>query len=407
MPVNPYLLNQAANPGPAPIDSFLPAFRGAQDRRFQKEAFAQENEMRLAEMKMKWQQYVTKQRDTQKAEENQSAFQQEFAAIPPDDPDYGMKVHRLATQYGVDLKGASLIPKPGEAKAPEIATFQVGRQIVQTTVGSPEYERLVADPGAILRNTPSSGDFGEGTDKYVWAAYKSPGSDKVKFGRLTDAEIRGIEAQGGEVMPVGEAPDQVAQYLGGGTAKELADQFVQVNSLIRTGNNILEVANQTPESVGWAGEAVNLGYTLVDNANRMIGMVAPETPKSQFIEENSGLFGSVAADNSELRSLIYDLAYAYMAGRHGQEGRGLSDQDVKFAINIISASTPVALNRNIRRAINETINVYNDRFRALSGGKYEGQFGDFESLSESKPTMDEVVTDQKRRRYNPATGTLE
>src|SRR5690606_5462419 len=121
--------------------------------------------------------------------------------IPPDDPDYGMKVHRLATQYGVDLKGASLIPKPGEAKAPEIATFQVGKQIVQTTVGSPEYERLVADPNAILRNTPSSGDFGEGEEKLVpWSgAYADIDGRQVPIFR--DGRGNAFMAGGAPVPP--------------------------------------------------------------------------------------------------------------------------------------------------------------------------------------------------------------
>lgn len=75
MAINQHLLNQAANPGPAPIDSFLPAFRGAQDRRIKHQALAQENESRLAKMKMDWTKYVQEQREKQAAADRETRVQ--------------------------------------------------------------------------------------------------------------------------------------------------------------------------------------------------------------------------------------------------------------------------------------------------------------------------------------------
>ena len=111
MAVNPNLLAQAIQPQPTAFDAFVPAFQKSQDRIDKRQLAAQENETRLQEMKLKWSEYHQKHQDTQ----NQAAFQREFAALDPNDPEDGMTVHRLSTRYGVDPKGTSLIPKPEEA----------------------------------------------------------------------------------------------------------------------------------------------------------------------------------------------------------------------------------------------------------------------------------------------------
>lgn len=411
--INPHLLNQAAQGTPAPLASFVPAFNQGMENKMRRDMVQDERDARLAETKLKWTQYVQEQQATQQEQDNRAQFEQEFGALDPKSPTYGRDAARLATMYGQDLEGASLMGSQ-QSQQPKLVTFQTtGGKMVQAMEGTPEHAALVADPEAIMRSTPGATDFGDkGKDGTVWAAYKKPGSETVEFGRFTDSQILAMKESGGQVMPVGQAPEDVAKFLGGDkTKKELADKFVETQALVRTGQQILDVVKESPESVGWAGNAVGLGYTLMENANRLIGLASPDTPKDKFLKDNIGVFEGAALGNAELQSLIYDVAYSYMAAVKGQSGRGLSDQDLKNGLRIIVASTPAGISQNIRRALEEAVNVYQDKFRALSGRGYGGEFGELERFrvpgQSDEQTMDEKVTQDKIMHYDPETGTLE
>jgi hypothetical protein len=124
-----------ASPPESSLSAFLPAFQESRNASLKAAALEQERESRLMDRMMDWNKYISDQKTQSDAAANKEAFQAEFDALDPTAEDYGTQVHRIATKYGQEIEGSSLIPKKSDVK-PEVEASNVRAGIQQALNGN-------------------------------------------------------------------------------------------------------------------------------------------------------------------------------------------------------------------------------------------------------------------------------
>ena len=154
---------------------------------------------------------------------------------------------------------------------------------------------------------------------------------------------------------------------------EYQTKLAATENLVMAGNKVLESLDTEPDATTAVGELLGSIANVKANvgaAARVLG-IDPEKSYTEngvrfgFKEEHfDDIFTEFSIKSSVNKSRILDLAYL-AAARRGQEGRGLSDRDVKIFSEIIGGSgAPQARYAKLEAYLNDTVeefNLYRDR----------------------------------------------
>lgn len=154
---------------------------------------------------------------------------------------------------------------------------------------------------------------------------------------------------------------------------EYQTKLAATENLVMAGNKILESLDTDPDATTAVGELLGSIANVKANvgaAARALG-IDPEKSYTEdgirygFNEDHfSDIFDEFAVKSSVNKSRILDLAYL-AAARRGQEGKGLSDRDVKIFAEIIGGSgSPKSRYARLEAYLEGTVeefNLYRDR----------------------------------------------
>jgi hypothetical protein len=208
-----------------------------------------------------------------------------------------------------------------------------GRVVGQVRVGSAEYNEALQDPQLFLDEKGSG-----------------------LAGGITYETLLGLKESGVQDINT-----------------EYQTKLAATENLIMAGNKILETLDTEPDKTTAVGELLGSIANVKANvgaAARALG-IDPEKSYTEdgirygFNEDHfSDIFDEFAVKSAVNKSRILDLAYL-AAARRGQEGKGLSDRDVKVFSEIIGGSgSPKARYAKLEAYLDGTVeefNLYRDR----------------------------------------------
>jgi hypothetical protein len=203
-----------------------------------------------------------------------------------------------------------------------------GRVVGQVRVGSEEYNKAFENPELFL-DEKGSGLAGG-----------------ITYGTLLGLKESGVQ----------------------GINTEYQTRLEATENLIMAGNKILESLDTEPDANTAVGELLGSIANVKANvgaAARALG-IDPEKSYTEdgirygFNEDHfSDIFDEFAVKSAVNKSRILDLAYL-AAARRGQEGKGLSDRDVKTFSEIIGGSgPPKARYAKLEAYLNGTVEEFN------------------------------------------------
>lgn len=383
MPINPYLLNQAAKGTPSPISSFLPAFQQAQDRQLKQDLLQEERGMRLAKMKQDWTEYVQEQKDRASAEENKAAFQSEISGLDPSNPGDYNTIASAASKYGQDMP-SYLKPKTG-TEADDVATFQVGSDIVQAVVGTKDYNELVRNPDAILRNKPSGSEFNKEPDvpKQVPHSHARLSDGRQVPLVQTPDGYRMVDNRGG-YSPIPDGAEIVAGSISGtsgdfsSTKAQEGFQDRQIDTMNYVGmvGDALELLTNEPDVNTWAARGAALVNDLQQEAKTLGETLGVDIPDGVFdVEGYQNTFDELGIQNARMKSLVVSIA-AQKAIANNPGGR-ISDKDMDIAIREIGADSkdPRAFKQVLFDSAKRSVRTLRNEYKVKTGKELNEDFG--------------------------------
>lgn len=208
-----------------------------------------------------------------------------------------------------------------------------GRVVGQVRVGSEEYNKAFEDPRLFL--DPKGSGLAGGIDYRTLLGLKESGVQDINT--------------------------------------EYQTKLAATENLVMAGNKILETLDTEPDATTKVAELLGGIENVKANAvaaARVLG-IDPEKSYTEdgvrfgFKEEHfEDIFSKFAIKSAVTKSRILDLAYL-AAERRGQEGRGLSDRDIKIFSDIIGGSgSPKARYEKLKAYLEgsvEDFNLYRDR----------------------------------------------
>lgn len=137
--------------------------------------------------------------------------------------------------------------------------------------------------------------------------------------------------------------------------KKAKESFEKLSSDAQTffnsGNKLLEGLDNNKAAATIVGTISGIGSTIYQNVEESAKALGFPAEKVQDFEN---IFSENSIASSKMKSQILDLAYQAAKFR-GQEGRGLSDRDVKIFSQIIGSNKPAAEKAAVLRDYMDTI----------------------------------------------------
>jgi hypothetical protein len=137
-------------------------------------------------------------------------------------------------------------------------------------------------------------------------------------------------------------------------------------TFFNSGNKLLEGLDNNKAAATIVGTISGIGSTVyqnVEEAAKALGLPAEK------VQDFENIFSKNSIASSKMKSQILDLAYQAAKFR-GQEGRGLSDRDVKIFSEIIGSSKPAEEKAEVLRDYMDTIRrEVNEKARDLNDSK--------------------------------------
>lgn len=133
--------------------------------------------------------------------------------------------------------------------------------------------------------------------------------------------------------------------------EEFGNLALNAQTFFNSGNKLLKGLEENKAAATVVGTISGIGSKVYQNVEEGLKSLGVPTEKTREFEN---IFEKNSIDSSKMKSQILDLAYQ-AARIRGQEGRGLSDRDVKIFSEIIGSNKPAAEKAAVLRDYMDTI----------------------------------------------------
>jgi hypothetical protein len=133
--------------------------------------------------------------------------------------------------------------------------------------------------------------------------------------------------------------------------EEFGELSINAQTFFNSGNKLLKGLEENKAAATVVGTISGVGSKVYQNVEEGLKALGVPSEKTQEFEN---IFEKNSIDSSKMKSQILDLAYQ-AAKIRGQEGRGLSDRDVKIFSEIIGSNKPAAEKAAVLRDYMDTI----------------------------------------------------
>jgi hypothetical protein len=194
---------------------------------------------------------------------------------------------------------------------------------------------------------PLADPFADGQvddDLETWAITDREGNRVRDLINPTEEEIKSVVEQGlfinktPQLTSAGKAKD-IGEIKGWNDQNGLEKRAISYNTLVNTGQRIINNLYENPESVLATGDIAQV-FDQIGQEFKAAGVLINQEEKTKFVNNTDpkirNAITELAADTAITESQLLDFAYQ-IAKVRGQEGRGLSDQDFRNFQKIISA----------------------------------------------------------------------
>lgn len=181
-------------------------------------------------------------------------------------------------------------------------------------------------------------------DIETWAVTDRDGNRAPDLINPTEEEIKSVVAQGyflnktPQLTSAGKAKD-VGEIKGWNDQNGLEKRAISYNTLVNTGQRIINNLYENPESVLATGDIAQV-FDQIGQEFKAAGVLINQEEKTKFVDNTDpkirNAITELASETAITESQLLDFAYQ-IAKVRGQEGRGLSDQDFRNFQKIISA----------------------------------------------------------------------
>ena len=181
-------------------------------------------------------------------------------------------------------------------------------------------------------------------DIETWAVTDRDGNRAPDLINPTEEEIKSVVAQGyflnktPQLTSAGKAKD-VGEIKGWNDQNGLEKRAISYNTLVNTGQRIINNLYENPESVLATGDIAQV-LDQIGQEFKAAGVLINQEEKTKFVDNTDpkirNAITELASETAITESQLLDFAYQ-IAKVRGQEGRGLSDQDFRNFQKIISA----------------------------------------------------------------------
>jgi hypothetical protein len=181
-------------------------------------------------------------------------------------------------------------------------------------------------------------------DIETWAVTDRDGNRAPDLINPTEEEIKSVVAQGyflnktPQLTSAGKAKD-IGEIKGWNDQNGLEKRAISYNTLVNTGQRIINNLYENPESVLATGDIAQV-FDQIGQEFKAAGVLINQEEKTKFVDNTDpkirNAITELAAQTAITESQLLDFAYQ-IAKVRGQEGRGLSDQDFRNFQKIISA----------------------------------------------------------------------
>lgn len=194
---------------------------------------------------------------------------------------------------------------------------------------------------------PLADPFADGKvddDLETWAVTDRDGNRAPDLINPTEEEIRSVVKAGffinktPQLTSAGKAKD-IGEIKGWNDQNGLEKRAISYNTLVNTGQRIINNLYENPESVLATGDIAQV-FDQIGQEFKAAGVLINQEEKTKFVNNTDpkirNAITELAAQTAITESQLLDFAYQ-IAKVRGQEGRGLSDQDFRNFQKIISA----------------------------------------------------------------------
>jgi len=181
-------------------------------------------------------------------------------------------------------------------------------------------------------------------DLETWAVTDRDGNRAPDLINPTEDEIKSVVEAGffinktPQLTSAGKAKD-IGEIKGWNDENGLEKRAISYNTLVNTGQRIINNLYENPESVLATGDVAQL-FDQIGQEFKAAGVLINQEEKTKFVNNTDPKIRSaireLAGQTAITESQLLDFAYQ-IAKVRGQEGRGLSDQDFRNFQKIISA----------------------------------------------------------------------
>ena len=294
----------------------------------QRQAFLKQQQMQ-AEQKKK-QEELNKQLNTAIEQSNIPQSQKDLFKLLPIESKANALMKTLETPKAGSLERFTLYDK---------ITGKPVRTILKSEAENIDRTKFIVGP---LADPFANGKVDD--DIETWAVTDRDGNRAPDLINPTEEEIKSVVAQGfflnktPQLTSAGKAKD-VGEIKGWNDQNGLEKRAISYNTLVNTGQRIINNLYENPESVLATGDIAQV-FDQIGQEFKAAGVLINQEEKTKFVDNTDpkirNAITELAADTAITESQLLDFAYQ-IAKVRGQEGRGLSDQDFRNFQKIISA----------------------------------------------------------------------
>jgi hypothetical protein len=266
--------------------------------------------------------------------------------------------NKLLQQLGQDPRYAEQIKLLKAGLDPRLASPQTGSverfTLYDKNSGKPVRTILKSEAENIDRNKfiigPLADPFANGKDEDIetWTITDREGNRYIDLINPTEEELQSYTKKGfflnktPQLTTAGKAKD-IGQIKGWNDEGGLQKRAISYNTLVNTGQRIINNLYENPQSVLIAGDVAQIFDQIGEELEAVSGLINQDE-KINFgnltilntDQTIKSAISELAKETAITESQLLDFAYQ-IAKVRGQEGRGLSDQDFRNFRKIISA----------------------------------------------------------------------
>jgi len=257
-----------------------------------------------------------------------------------DNPQYADMIK--LQELGLDPRLAAGTTKPGSVERFTLYDKITGkpvRTILKSEAENIDRTKFIVGP---LADPFANGKVDD--DIETWAVTDRDGNRATDLINPTEEEMQSLVAQGyflnktPQLTSAGKAKD-IGEIKGWNDQNGLEKRAISYNTLVNTGQRIINNLYENPESVLATGDIAQV-FDQIGQEFKAAGVLINQEEKTKFVDNTdpkirnaiTKLAGQTAVTESQLLDFAYQIAKV-----RGQEGRGLSDQDFRNFQKIISA----------------------------------------------------------------------